>query len=267
MTSEAKEPEPQATAPTPEPGEEIVLQGRIIQASNATFVGDLGERKVVYKPIAGEQPLWDFPQGSLAGREVAAHALSEAIGWEIVPPTWLGTGPFGPGMVQEWREPDPEQEAITVLPPAQVPETGWCYVFDGVDAGGETVALIHEDSAALRRMAIFDVLANNADRKGGHVLEFGQGHRYGVDHGLTFHTEYKLRTVLWGWMGQDLQPEEIQGVRRVVDALQGPLGEELRDLITNDERDALAARCELLLQTGTFPVPQEEFPMIPWPPF
>ena len=174
---------------------ELVLHGRIMPASNATFVGEVGGRRVVYKPVAGERPLWDFPDGTLALRERAAYVVSELLGWDVVPHTILREGPHGPGMVQLWREPDPQQEAVTVVPEGADPP-GYLHVFDGLDQHDQPIALVHEDSAALRRMAVFDVLVNNADRKGGHVLEMADGHRYGVDHGVCFHPQPKLRTVL-----------------------------------------------------------------------
>jgi uncharacterized repeat protein (TIGR03843 family) len=179
---------------------QLTLHGRVMPASNATFVGEIGERRVIYKPVAGERPLWDFPDGTLAAREEAAYLVSEATGWGIVPLTFQREGPHGPGMVQLWQEPDPVQEAVTLVSGHEVPE-GWRHVFDGLDDRDHVVSLIHEDTTELRRMAVFDVVVNNADRKGGHVLAMPGGHRYGVDHGLTFHVEQKLRTVLWGWAG------------------------------------------------------------------
>ena len=238
-----------------------------MQASNATFVGQIAQTKVVYKPVAGERPLWDFPGATLAHREVAAYLVSQSLGWDLVPHTWLGEGQFGTGMVQRWHQPDPDQEAITLVPAEERPGSGWCHVFDGVDARDQPVSLIHEDSAVLRRMAVFDVVVNNADRKGGHVLEMSGGHRYGVDHGLTFHTEHKLRTVLWGWLGQDLDSEELAGLERLRADLDGELGERLTELLTDAEIAALAARRDHLAQVGQFPAPLGEMPAIPWPPF
>lgn len=246
---------------------ELVLEGRVLPASNATFVGHIGTVKVVYKPVAGEQPLWDFPDGTLAQREVAAYAVSESLGWNVVPRTWLREGPFGPGMVQLWRHPESDQDAVTLVAEDEMPQRGWCHVFDGLDAQDKPVSLIHEDSPALRRMAVFDVVVNNADRKGGHVLEMAEGHRYGVDHGLTFHVEPKLRTVLWGWLGEGLHAEELAGVQRVCSALAGDLGDRLSGLLSEDEIVALAARCAQLLRTARFPAPEGEMPAIPWPPF
>lgn len=247
-------------------GGQLELQGRIMPASNATFLGLLDGVQVVYKPIAGEKPLWDFPDGTLAGREVAAYAVSQATAWDVVPRTWLGEGPHGLGMLQEWQEPDPEQDAVAIVRPDEVPD-GWRAVLEGVDDRDRDVALIHEDTVPLRRMAVFDVITNNADRKGGHVLEMASGHRYGVDHGLTFHHENKLRTVLWGWHGEALDDEEVAGVERVLTALAGDLGRTLAELITPLELDTFARRCRRLLDRGVLPVHRGEWPSIPWPPF
>lgn len=246
---------------------ELVLASRIMPASNATFVGHIGDIAVVYKPVAGERPLWDFPDGNLAQREVAAYVLSESFGWNVVPLTWLRDGPMGVGMVQLWQEPDPEQEAVTLVAADAMPPEGWCHVLDGLDAEDRPVSLIHEDTPELRRMAVFDIVANNADRKGGHVLEMVDGHRHGVDHGLTFHADHKLRTILWGWLGANLDVDELAGVERVRSALTGELGSILAPLLSDPEIDALAARCDLLVQEARFPGPQGGMPAVPWPPF
>jgi uncharacterized repeat protein (TIGR03843 family) len=248
---------------------EIVLHGRIMPASNATFVGEIGGPegvRVVYKPVAGERPLWDFPDGTLAGREVAAYLVSEALGWDVVPETWLRDGPHGPGMVQRWQEPDPDQAAVTLVREGVLPE-GWRHVFDGIDGQDQAVSLIHEDSAPLRRMAVFDVLVNNADRKGGHVLEMTDGHRYGVDHGVTFHTDHKLRTVLWGWVGEPLAADEADAVRRLAEEVRSGLGDALADHLDDLEIEALARRCHRLAERGAMPAPRGDWPAIPWPPF
>jgi uncharacterized repeat protein (TIGR03843 family) len=245
---------------------ELVLHGRIMPASNATFVGEIGGTRVVYKPVAGERPLWDFPDGTLAHRERAAYLVSEAFGWNVVPETWLRDGPHGPGMVQRWQEPDEDQVAVTLVPEGEVPD-GWKHVFDGVDGQDRPISLIHEDSAALRRMAVFDVVVNNADRKGGHVLEMTDGHRYGVDHGVTFHAEHKLRTVLWGWLGEDLTREEVAVVRAVGAEVRGTLGAVLAGHLSELEIEALARRCERLAQAAVMPAPRGDWPAIPWPPF
>lgn len=245
---------------------ELVLEGRIMPASNATFVGHIDDVAVVYKPIAGERPLWDFPDGNLAHREVAAYVISESFGWNIVPHTWLRDGPMGIGMVQLWQETDPEQDAVDLVAADDMPERR-LHVLDGLDGQDRPVSLIHEDSPVLRRMAVFDIVVNNADRKGGHVLEMAGGHRHGIDHGLTFHTEHKLRTVLWGWLGEPLHADELAGVDRVRSALTGELGGALATLITEREIAALATRCDVLLADPRFPAPRGEMPAVPWPPF
>ncbi|PWN03888.1 SCO1664 family protein [Nocardioides silvaticus] len=245
---------------------DLTLRGRIMPASNATFLAELDGREVVYKPVAGERPLWDFPDGTLADREVAAYRVSEAFGWNVVPRTWWGEGPHGPGMLQEWQEVDPDQDAVTLVRAGRVPE-GWFAVFDGVDDRDRDVTLVHEDTAALRRMAVFDVLVNNADRKGGHVLAMPDGHRYGVDHGVTFHHEPKLRTVLWGWAASPLTDEECAAVTSVLEAVRGALGERLAVHLTDLEIATLERRGERLIARGELPHPQQGWPAIPWPPF
>ncbi|MCQ2002204.1 SCO1664 family protein [Arthrobacter zhaoxinii] len=246
---------------------ELTLTGRLTTASNATFLASIGDAAVVYKPIAGEKPLWDFPDGCLAHREVAAYLVSEVLGWNIVPRTWLRDGRFGEGMVQLWQETDPEQTAVDLVSADDVPGTGWKEVLQGQDETGRIVFLIHEDTSALRRMAVFDVLVNNADRKGDHVLAMSDGHRYGVDHGLTFHSEHKLRTVLWGWIGDALSVEELAGVDRVLSGLEGELGRDLAKLLTAEEVASFAARCARLRSAGRFPAPSGDMPAVPWPLF
>ncbi len=246
---------------------ELTVTGRIRTASNATFLGSIGDVVVVYKPVAGESPLWDFPDGTLAQREVAAYRVSETLGWGVVPQTWLRDGPFGEGMVQLWEEPDPEHSAVDLVPSDEVPSGGWKQVLQGEGADGRLVTLVHEDTPALRRMAVLDLLVNNADRKGNHVLAMTDGHRYGVDHGLTFHSEHKLRTVLWGWVDDELTADELDGVERVIAGLDGDLGAELAELLSADEIASLAARCSEVRSTGLFPGPSGEMPAVPWPLF
>jgi len=245
---------------------ELTLHGRIMPASNATFVGEIDGITVVYKPIRGERPLWDFPDGTLAHREVAAYLVSEALGWNLVPHTFLRDGPHGPGMVQRWQDPDETQAAVTVVPEGAVPP-GYLHVFDGLDQHDEPISLVHEDSPALRRMAVFDAVVNNADRKGGHVLEMADGHRYGVDHGVTFHTDPKLRTVLWGWAGEPLSAEETQALERLQAALLSDLSHALEEHLAAFEIEQTAARCARLCARGAFPLPYGDWPSIPWPPF
>jgi uncharacterized repeat protein (TIGR03843 family) len=169
-------------------------------------------------------------------------------------------------MVQLWQEPDPVQEAVTLVRDTAVPE-GYLYVFEGLDDRDQVVSLVHEDTAELRRMAVFDAVVNNADRKGGHVLAMTDGHRYGVDHGLTFHVEHKLRTVLWGWAGELLTEEDRVCLEQLSDRLEGDLGECLLDLITPHEVEATRRRAKRLLRVGTLPEPGQGWRAIPWPPF
>jgi uncharacterized repeat protein (TIGR03843 family) len=261
----------------------LEVVGRLTVASNATFLARVDGVPVVYKPVAGEKPLWDFPDGTLARREVAAYLVSEATGWGVVPRTWLRDGPYGPGMVQLWQEPgtgpdtgsDDRRDPVDVVPSDAVPGAGWRTVLEGSDEAGAPVTLVHEDSPALRRMAVLDVLLNNADRKGGHVLPRADGHRFGVDHGVTFHVEPRLRTVLWGWVGEPLDAAERAGVERVrADLGGGPgggpdgrLGVALAGLLAETEVAALGARCGRLLAEGVFPGPEGEMPAVPWPLF
>jgi uncharacterized repeat protein (TIGR03843 family) len=240
------------------------LVGRIVPASNATFVGLVGGTRVVYKPIAGERPLWDFPDGTLAGREVAAYAVSEALGWGVVPRTVLGDGPHGPGMVQIWVEPDPERAPVDLVPAGELPD-GWLHVLDAFDADERPVALVHRDAPALRRVAVFDVLVNNADRKGGHLLAGEDGRVVGVDHGVSFHADDKLRTVLWGWVGRPLSGLERDAVARVLG--DAALTARLASLLDASEVEAFHARGRRLLDEGVFPAPSGEWPAIPWPAF
>jgi len=245
---------------------ELVVLGRVMPASNATFVGEVDGVRVAYKPVRGERPLWDFPDGTLALREYATFLVSEATGWDVVTLTLLREGPHGPGMVQWWREPTATTEAVDVLPAGPVPP-GRLHVLDGLDEDEKPVQVVHEDSAALRRMALLDAVVNNSDRKGGHVLAMADGHRYGVDHGLTFHVDDKLRTVLWGWSGQPVPEEDLSVVAGLRDLLGGSLGDELAELLADEEIARTQERCERLLLTGRMPEPDGGWPAIPWPPF
>lgn len=245
----------------------------MLPASNRTYVGEVSldgsSVRCVYKPVSGERPLWDFPNGTLAAREVAAYTVSEALGWSVVPLTVLREGPFGLGMVQIWREPDPSQDPIDIVRVGQVPD-GYLHVLDALDAHEEPVSLVHEDTGALRRMAVFDALVNNADRKGGHVLAMPDGHRYGVDHGVSFHVDNKLRTVLWGWAGEPMHTDDAAALVRFRDGLGGwggPLLTTLTRLLDAVEIEALRERCRLLLRDRTMPLPSGDWPAIPWPAF
>jgi uncharacterized repeat protein (TIGR03843 family) len=248
--------------------QQLVVVGRIMPASNHTFLTRLGETgaQCVYKPSSGERPLWDFTDGTLAAREYAAWVVSDHLGWDVVPPTVLREGPAGPGMAQLWIETEEGVDPVDVVAEGEVP-SGYLHVLDAVGADDEPVVLVHEDTPPLRRMAVFDVITNNTDRKGGHVLPVPGGHRFGVDHGVCFHADDKLRTVLWGWAGESLSVEECRGVESVLTGLDGDLRDSLEDLLTVREVDAAARRCERLLEAGRFPFPRAGWPSIPWPPF
>ncbi len=251
---------------------ELTVLGRIMPASNHTYLVRLGPEnaedapQAVYKPISGERPLWDFEDGTLAAREYAAWLVSEALGWSVVPPTLLRDGPAGPGMVQLWCEPDPGQDAVDLLPEGPVP-SGMLHVLDAYDNHDRPIMLLHEDSAPLRRMALFDVVVNNTDRKGGHVLAMADGHRYGVDHGVCFHVDDKLRTVLWGFGGRRLTGEELAGLEAFLAALDAETGTALAELLLPAEIAATRRRAERLLRAGRFPEPGPGWPSLPWPAF
>ena len=223
---------------------ELSVEGRVVDASNAAFycaVTD-GERTAacVYKPVAGERPLWDFPDGTLAERETAAYEVSAATGWQIVPPTVYREGPAGPGMVQLWIDVD------------------------------ETVDIARfmrrRDDPRLRRIAVLDAVINNSDRKGGHLLPTPDGRVFGIDHGVTFSSEDKLRTVLWQWAGDRLPAECRQVLTDLRQQLDGGLGDRLDELLTRREVRATRWRVERLLATGVHPEPTGDWPPVPWPP-
>lgn len=255
---------------------ELTVDARLVAASNVTLLGEVTQAderlRCVYKPVAGERPLWDFPDGSLAGREVAAYELSEAAGWHVVPPTVLRRdGPFGPGMCQAWIDQTGADELVRVVDPAAVPG-GWLPIMDALDAGGAPVVVVHADDPGLRRLALFDAVINNADRKGGHVLrgdsQLGESMAatVGVDHGVSFHTDHKLRTVLWGWAGEQLTPVEFVELSRLTVALAGPLGGRLNSLLTDAELQATVERVDVLRADGAMPSPRGRMP-VPWPVF
>lgn len=248
----------------------IEVASRIVDASNATLFCtvqcDGVSTDAVYKPIRGERPLWDFPDGTLAGREVASWLLSEATGWSLVPPTVLRSGPLGPGMVQLWVDTHHERDLVDVVSPDAVPQ-GWRRVLRAHDRYGDPALLVHADTEGLRRLAVLDVLLNNADRKGGHVLAGLDGEVYGVDHGICLHHEDKLRTVLWGFLGEPLSSEALAVLRQVRTALDGGLGVALSEHLTRREIKALRTRTDQLLAVQTFPAPNGTWPAIPWPAF
>jgi uncharacterized repeat protein (TIGR03843 family) len=257
---------------------ELTVIGRIRSASNATFLCEAHlegqQAHCVYKPIAGEAPLWDFPDGTLAGRELGAYLVSEALGWNIVPYTIIREGPAGRGMLQLWvdqpgddvgDEPAVGPDLIDLLPAGRIPP-GYLPILQAYDYAGAEVTLVHADDIRLRRMAVFDVLINNADRKGGHILSAVDGHVYGVDHGVSLHVEDKLRTVLWGWAGKPVDDETLDAVAGLRDAVRGELGDRLREHLTEREVDALHARTLALLNNSVMPTPDRRRP-IPWPAF
>ncbi|MEU2265940.1 SCO1664 family protein [Streptomyces olindensis] len=250
---------------------ELTVRGRIREASNAalycTVSYDGEEAACVYKPVAGERPLWDFPDGTLAQREVAAYEVSEATGWGLVPPTVLRDGPYGEGMCQLWVEATADAELLALVD-GEEPEPGWKAIGFAEVGEGRTALLVHADDERLRRLAVLDAVINNADRKGGHLLPTGEGRLYGIDHGVTFNVENKLRTLLWGWAGEPLPREAVdvlEGLREDL-AAGGALSARLEPLITGAELDATRARVAALLASGTHPEPSGEWPAIPWPP-
>ena len=237
------------------------ILGRMMNASNSTIVVRDDDVQYIYKPVSGERPLWDFPDGTLAARESAAYLLSNLAGWDVVPPTQLREGPMGEGSFQQWV--DADVTSVDVVKPSDVPHE-WHVVMSGVDEAGREVALVHAPDAGLRRIALFDAVINNADRKGGHILTDDDGRHYAIDHGVTFHHEPKLRTVLWGWIGQPFTDEEISLLKASLSAADRT---ELADLISEEEILALKDRINGLIDLGSFPEPSPHWPSIPWPVF
>lgn len=224
---------------------ELEVQGRILGASNSTFLAAVrsgaAAAACVYKPVRGERPLDDFPDGTLARRERAAYLVSAATPWDIVPPTVLRRdGPFGPGMAQLWVD---------------------------VDERADVWAIVHAADERLRRIALFDAAVNNADRKGGHLLPTADGRLLGVDHGICFAAEPKLRTILWDWRGSPIAPAELAVLRALRVALDGPLCQPLLALLAPAELAALEARLERLLRLRRFPEPDPYRMVVPWPPW
>jgi uncharacterized repeat protein (TIGR03843 family) len=245
----------------------------------------------VYKPVAGERPLWDFPDGPLAQREVAAYEISRATGWDLVPATVLRDGPYGEGMCQAWVGPRPDAEdaenaedavgdeggveggaegaeELLAIVEGDVPGQGWKAVGQVETGTGRPALLVHADDARLRRLAVLDAVVNNGDRKGGHLLTLPTGELYAIDHGVTFHADDKLRTLLWGWAGEELTAEAAGTLRRLAAALAegAPLAARLAELITAAELEALRKRIEGLRSSSRHPLPSGDWPAIPWPP-
>ena len=250
---------------------ELAVVGRIRDASNAalycTVSYDGREAACIYKPVAGERPLWDFPDGTLAQREVAAYEVSEATGWGLVPPTVLREGPYGQGMCQLWIEGQPDAELLALVEGEEA-EEGWKAIGLADVGEGRTALLVHADDERLRRLAVLDAVINNADRKGGHLLPDGEGRLYGIDHGVTFNAENKLRTLLWGWAGEPLTGEAVEVLKGLKESLEegAALALRLAELLTPAEVQATRARVAALLESGRHPEPSGEWPAIPWPP-
>ena len=222
---------------------ELVVEGRLVDASNATLFGkvlldDQSRYSVVYKPIAGERALWDFADGNLASREVAAFLISQIGNFNCVPLTVMRDGPFGIGAVQQWIELDPDLDLI---------------------------AIGQQSSPAIRNLALFDVVINNTDRKFGHILPISDSEILGCDHGLTFHQEFKLRTVIWHYAGEELDKSEIEKLKALKIQIADESRAALEELITADEIKALLERIDTLISEG-FPYPSEQWPAVPWPP-
>jgi len=222
----------------------LEVVGRMRYASNATFFvqvqADGVEVGAVYKPRRGERPLWDFPDGTLCNREVASYELSRALGWGVVPVTVMrDDGPLGAGALQRFVDHDPEEHYFTLL---------------------------EENLDQFRQFAAFDVLANNTDRKGGHCLHDRVNDVIvGIDHGLTFHAAWKLRTVIWDFAGERLQPALADDVCRVArEAEDGAFGERIAMLLSPAELAAFAIRAADLVRDG-LPEPEPGYHSVPWP--
>ena len=223
---------------------QISVEGRLVDASNATLFVTISSgdesTKAIYKPVAGERPLWDFPDGDLASRERAAYLIDQALDFNHIPRTILRDGPFGIGMVQQWIE---------------------------IDEDIDLEIFFRQNDPQLREVALLDAIINNTDRKIGHLLPAQDGHLFVCDHGVTFHSEFKLRTVLWQWAGEKLADSELEALQSLLLKIEDEISLELSTLITKDEIEALKERITNLISEGVFPHPNPEWPHIPWPPF
>ena len=223
---------------------ELIVTGRLVDASNATLYAHVvsNDEKIIciYKPIAGERPLWDFEEGCLAHREYAAYCVSKYLLLDLVPFTTLRDGPYGRGMVQEWID---------------------------IDESIDLAEYFSQDHPILRKMALFDAIINNTDRKIGHILPTVGDGLFGCDHGVTFHREDKLRTVLWQWEGEAFSPAVIELLERCRDGLLTDLGKILEPLLTQEEIQACLDRVERMLGARKFPEPSPNWPAVPWPAF
>jgi uncharacterized repeat protein (TIGR03843 family) len=241
--------------------------GQLRDASNGSLLcQDDTESLFVYKPVAGERPLWDFPDDTLSGREVAAANLDVMLGWGLVPPTrWVPEGPAGPGMVQKWIEEVDELRPVNIFDVESVP-VGWRSILEAVDHRGNLVVLAHDASESLMRMALFDAIVNNADRKAGHVLADEHGQIFAIDHGVCFNEESKLRTVLWGWVDQPILEPDLAALEDLLRKL-GKSHDYIDPYLSRGESHELRRRIAELLKTQIFPQPSGQWPAIPWPVF
>lgn len=248
---------------------ELEILGRLAGSSNATLLCTVSDSsgstlRCVYKPVRGERPLWDFPEGTLASREVAAYELSEQLQWGLIPVTvWREFGPHGPGSCQLWIDEGEFDALVDVVLPSQKPD-GWRLVMTGESEYGAQVCLVHADRAELQQMSVLDALLNNADRKAGHLLQDSAGRLWGIDHGLTFNEEPKLRTVLWGWAGEPV-PEPLLHDLRTLNDRWDEVEAMLDRHLYSFELEALAERLRELLLSQVFPHPRSQWPSIPWP--
>ena len=223
---------------------QISITGRLIDASNATLFGTVislangAEIPIIYKPIAGERPLWDFPDGNLASREVAAYLINLELSLQIVPFTILRDGPYGFGAVQEWIE---------------------------IDESFDVISYAQSNDNQLRTVAFFDAIINNTDRKIGHLLMDATSQLYAIDHGASLHADDKLRTVLWQWRGTELSETELTQLQNLI-SQKAEISEKLTELLTPVEIAALFKRVEKLMKNRKFPEPSGDWPAVPWPP-
>jgi hypothetical protein len=222
----------------------LAISGRLVDASNATLYAtcEVKERSLtcIYKPIAGERPLWDFPDGTLANREYLTFLLSHWLGLHLVPPTVLRDGPYGTGMVQLWID---------------------------IDESVDLMDFYKEDNAELRKIALLDLITNNTDRKIGHLIPTTTGKVYGCDHGVTFHVEDKLRTVLWQWARAPFSESEIEILKLAKILIAVEKRDVVLGLIDEEELEATTSRIDIALLNGHFPEPSQDWPAVPWPPF
>ena len=217
---------------------ELEIIGRLVDASNASLLCKLpNELKVIYKPIAGERPLWDFPDGNLASREVAAFYISEVGEFDVVPKTVLREGPFGIGAIQQWIE---------------------------TSEAADVIAMAQSDNPQIRNLALFDIVINNADRKFGHILITPDGQIFGCDHGVSLHEENKLRTVIWQFAEQKLTSEEIAKLKDLISKIDL---NHLAKFLSAEEIAAFLQRVQGLIEDGRFSSPNPNWPAVPWPPY